>query len=80
MANAVLEQGLGADGGLFNEYNPGDAATRDRFSDRRHGDWFATVDAAGRPRDHEKAGFWKTPYHNARACLEILGRTQDMAC
>jgi len=118
IAYAVLQQGLGADGGLFDEGDPREAAGRDRcwwpqaeamvgflnayqlngdrrfleaslaswafarkyLSDRRHGEWFHSVDAAGRPVDREKAGPWKTPYHNTRACLEILARTQKMTC
>jgi mannobiose 2-epimerase len=43
--------------------------------DKENGEWFFRVDRKGNPiRTHEKAGFWKCPYHNARACLEILHR------
>ena len=49
------------------------------FVDREHGEWFATVDGQGRPLDLEKAGMWKTPYHNARACLEVTARIRDLA-
>ncbi len=43
--------------------------------DKQHGEWFWGVHA-----DHslmaneDKAGFWKCPYHNGRACLEMLRR------
>jgi mannobiose 2-epimerase len=52
---------------------------REHIVDEEHGEWFATVDAHGRPLDLEKAGLWKTPYHNARACLEVIARIQEMA-
>lgn len=50
----------------------------DRYiADRDKGEWFFRVDQSGQPiRSHEKAGFWKCPYHNARACLEILHRLE----
>jgi len=45
--------------------------------DKEHGEWFFRVTEEGRPiLSHEKAGFWKCPYHNARACLEIIHRLE----
>ncbi len=47
----------------------------DHIVDKINGEWFFRVDLNGKPiTSHEKAGFWKCPYHNARACLEILHR------
>jgi mannobiose 2-epimerase len=53
----------------------------DRIIDRELGEWLPGVDRAGRPkgaypefRDGYKIGPWKCPYHNSRACLEILRR------
>jgi mannobiose 2-epimerase len=39
-----------------------------------HGrEWYWGVNADHTPMDGEdKAGFWKCPYHNSRACLEIM--------
>ncbi len=38
-------------------------------------EWFWSVDKEGNPQtDNEKAGFWKCPYHNGRACLELIRR------
>ena len=49
---------------------------REKLVDRVHGEWYWSVDRNGIPRrDKEKAGFWKCPYHNGRACLEIIERT-----
>ncbi|MDR2806210.1 MAG: AGE family epimerase/isomerase [Dysgonamonadaceae bacterium] len=43
--------------------------------DRENGEWFWSAGPDGRPnRRDDKAGFWKCPYHNARMCMEILGR------
>lgn len=39
------------------------------------GEWHWSVDAHGIPNyKGQKAGFWKCPYHNSRACLEIIRR------
>jgi len=38
-------------------------------------EWFWSVDKEGNPQtEKEKAGFWKCPYHNGRACLEMIRR------
>lgn len=43
--------------------------------DASAGEWYWSVDESGNPRqDEQKAGFWKCPYHNSRACLEIIKR------
>ncbi|WP_062464359.1 AGE family epimerase/isomerase [Demequina soli] len=48
--------------------------------DREHGEWFARLDERNRPRTGGagdlKMGPWKCPYHNARACLEVLRRVE----
>jgi len=42
---------------------------------RTHGEWFWSTDRQGRPHTgREKAGFWKGPYHNGRACMELIRR------
>ncbi|WP_431213138.1 AGE family epimerase/isomerase [Puia sp. P3] len=39
------------------------------------GEWFWGVDADHGPiPGQDKAGFWKCPYHNGRACMEIMRR------
>lgn len=43
--------------------------------DNEHGEWHRRVSRDGTVRPgHEKAGPWKGPYHNARACLEVIRR------
>jgi mannobiose 2-epimerase len=46
------------------------------MTDCKEGGWFLKVKREGLhyPQD-EKAGFWKCPYHNGRACMEIIKRT-----
>jgi mannobiose 2-epimerase len=47
--------------------------------DRKNGEWFFRVRESGEPiLTHVKAGFWKCPYHNSRACLEILHRITNL--
>lgn len=39
------------------------------------GEWYWGVDDTYTPmQDQDKAGFWKCPYHNTRACIEAIGR------
>jgi len=48
---------------------------RQYILDKQNGEWFWGISA-----DHtilpgeDKAGFWKCPYHNSRACLEGIKR------
>lgn len=46
--------------------------------DRTHGEWYFRVSETGKPYpSDDKVGPWKGPYHNARACFEILSRAGD---
>jgi mannobiose 2-epimerase len=48
---------------------------RERLIDHDLGEWYWSVDAQGNPQtEKEKAGFWKCPYHNGRACMELIRR------
>lgn len=43
--------------------------------DRQNGEWVWGVDAHGRLMPGEdKVGIWKCPYHNSRACIELIKR------
>jgi mannobiose 2-epimerase len=47
--------------------------------DRVHGEWHRRVSADGAVQPgHEKVGPWKCPYHNARACLEVMSRVDAL--
>jgi mannobiose 2-epimerase len=48
---------------------------KNHIIDKKNGEWFWRVNKKGTPYEtDEKAGFWKCPYHNSRACLEIIER------
>lgn len=43
--------------------------------DHENGEWFGRVDKDGKPiTSEDKAGFWKCPYHNSRALIEMINR------
>jgi mannobiose 2-epimerase len=42
--------------------------------DRRNGEWFGGVTPDGKITSTDKITFWKGPYHNSRACLEVWHR------
>lgn len=45
------------------------------LKDEKYGEWSWGVDSVHVPLPgQDKAGFWKCPYHNSRACLELLKR------
>jgi mannobiose 2-epimerase len=48
-----------------------------RCIDRKNGDWYESVTRDGTPRNvGSKISVWKCPYHNSRACLEIMERVE----
>ena len=48
---------------------------KSKMIDHQHGEWYWCVDTNGVPAtDQDKAGFWKCPYHNSRACMEAISR------
>lgn len=51
----------------------------DNISDARHGEWIWGVSKNRIPNEKEyKICEWKGPYHNVRACLEILKRIEQL--
>lgn len=52
-----------------------------KLVDHQFGGWLWGIDGADQPMAKDKAGLWKTPYHNGRFCFELLQRIDQMtAC
>ena len=48
--------------------------------DHENGEWYWKVDINGTPsEEEEKAGPWKCPYHNSRACIEVIQRIEKLS-
>ncbi len=46
---------------------------KEKMIDKQNGEWFWRVDAKGNPITSDvKLGFWKCPYHNSRALIEVM--------
>lgn len=49
--------------------------------DKMNGEWFWGVNKDySIMQKQDKAGFWKCPYHNARACMEVIARIETYKC
>lgn len=49
-----------------------------KLLDKKYGEWFWGVDEHGEVMENQdKAGLWKCPYHNSRACLELIKRIKQ---
>jgi cellobiose epimerase len=50
---------------------------KNNILDIKKGEWFWGVDGSGNPMPgQDKVGMWKCPYHNSRACLELIKRIE----
>lgn len=53
--------------------------TKDKIIDNKNGEWHFRVNREGLPYlEEDKVGPWKCPYHNGRACMEIIERTNNL--
>jgi mannobiose 2-epimerase len=48
--------------------------TKKHIIDKENGEWFWGVYSDYSTMEKDKAGFWKCPYHNGRACIELIHR------
>lgn len=44
------------------------------------GEWYWGIDGDGLIMKEDKVGLWKCPYHNSRACLEVIRRINSRSC
>lgn len=51
--------------------------TQKHLLDKRNGEWFWGVYEDHSLIQKDKAGFWKCPYHNSRACIELIHRIKN---
>jgi mannobiose 2-epimerase len=55
------------------------AFVKNKILDKQNGEWFWGIGADGSIMPGEdKAGLWKCPYHNSRACIEIINRIKTL--
>lgn len=48
------------------------------FIDKVNGEWFYLLSREGLPNEkYYKVGPWKCPYHNGRACMEVMSRSSS---
>lgn len=48
--------------------------------DQQNGEWYwGVTDRLQKMEGQDKAGFWKCPYHNSRACIELGYRIRQLA-
>lgn len=50
------------------------AFIKNHLIDHKNGEWFGAVDANYKITADDKMNFWKGPYHNGRACMEVWRR------
>ena len=47
---------------------------KNHLKDKENGEWFWGIKDNGEIMKEDKMGLWKCPYHNGRACMEIIRR------
>ncbi len=52
--------------------------TKQFILDKKNGEWFWGVKENYDIMNEDKVGLWKCPYHNSRACIEIIRRINDI--
>jgi mannobiose 2-epimerase len=45
--------------------------------DKKNGEWFWGIKEDNSVMNEDKVGIWKCPYHNSRACLELIKKIKD---
>jgi len=47
---------------------------KEHIIDKQNGEWFWGINKDGGVMNEDKVGVWKCPYHNSRACIELIKR------
>jgi cellobiose epimerase len=47
---------------------------QEHILDKKNGEWFWGINADNTVMNEDKIGIWKCPYHNSRACMELIKR------
>lgn len=50
---------------------------KEHILDKKNGEWFWGVKENYSLMNEDKVGVWKCPYHNSRACIELIRRIDD---
>lgn len=51
-----------------------------KILDKENGEWYWGITTDDKPMEgFDKVGLWKCPYHNSRACMELIKRIADAA-
>ena len=70
---------LNKDEHLFNHFLSIWEFTKKHIIDHKNGEWFWGVNKDfSLMQGEDKAGFWKCPYHNSRACIEVINRLKKL--
>jgi mannobiose 2-epimerase len=51
---------------------------KEHIIDKKNGEWFWGVTENYSLMKEDKVGIWKCPYHNSRACIELINRIEKM--
>ncbi len=51
---------------------------KEHIIDKKNNEWFWGVKENYEVMDEDKVGIWKCPYHNTRACVELINRIDKM--
>jgi mannobiose 2-epimerase len=49
---------------------------REHILDKKSGEWFWGIQPDSTVMNEDKVGIWKCPYHNSRACMELIKRIE----
>ncbi|MBX9808125.1 MAG: AGE family epimerase/isomerase, partial [Flavobacteriaceae bacterium] len=52
---------------------------KNHLLDKQNGEWFWGVYEDYSLIQKDKTGFWKCPYHNSRACIELIHRIKTIS-